>query len=105
MGNNSAFSAFEQVVHAVYSEGALTLKLLKKIAKAFQDQDADWGGYGGIRTKGKDLKEIVVEVSGMPAPKKPKLPKDWRNWTPEQEKMNDDYHDAMMAVFDKVCGI
>lgn len=33
MGNNAAFSAFEEVVHACYAENALTLPLLKRITK------------------------------------------------------------------------
>lgn len=105
MGNNSAFSSFEAVVHAVYSEGVLTLPLLKKVAAAFQDQDADWGGYEGTRTNGKDLNDIVCEVSGKEAPVKPNLPRDYMKWTSEQEAANERYQEAMMEIFDEVCGL
>lgn len=103
MGNNAAFSAFEEVVHACYAEKVLTLPLLKRIASAFADQDADSGGYSRLITDGKNLYEIVAEVSGQPVPEKPDLPERWQDWTPEQERASEDYQDAMNAVFDSVC--
>lgn len=82
MGNNAAFSNFEEVVHACYAENVLTLPLLKRLAKAFADQDADTGGFADITTRGKNLLQIVAEISGKPVPKKPKLPKREQDWTP-----------------------
>jgi len=102
MGNNAAFSSFEMVVHAIYANGTLTLPLLKKVAKAFADQDADSGGYGGQLTKGKDIYEIVAEVSGKKTPIKPRLPKNYIKWTHEQDRLNEEYQEAMYAIFDSV---
>lgn len=95
MGNNAAFTAFEDVILATYRHRALTLPLLIEIAKAFEEQDADSGGYNGGLVDGKDMYEIIVEVGGGTLPPKPDLPADWHNWTEEQDAENDKYRDAV----------
>jgi hypothetical protein len=103
MGNNSAFSAFEEVTVAVYDAGVLDIKLLKKLAKCFSDQDADSGGYSGTLAKdGKDLLRIVAEVFGKKLPPHPgKLPRDYTKWTDEQAAANDAYVEASWKTFGK----
>lgn len=103
MGNNSAFSNFEDVVHAVYKHGVLTLPLLRDLAKAFRDQDADWGGYSGKLSKDKlDLVDIVIKTSGKPVPVKPNLPKLYRKWTDEQRAENERWHEKRDQLFNKI---
>lgn len=102
MGNNSAFSSFEAVVHACYKRNVLSLPLLNDLIEAFKGQDADSGGYCGTLTKGKDLESIVFEVCSAKAPKKPSGPTGYNEQTPEQRIAWDDYHEARGDLFNKL---
>jgi hypothetical protein len=39
---------------------------------------------------------------GGKIPQRPKLPKDWRKWTDQQSRENDEYQDAIQNEFSKI---
>lgn len=94
MGNNAAFTSFEASVLAVYNKGVLDKDLLDALAKPYSDSDIDRGGMTGDLAKdGLDIDGIILKVYGVKL-QKPKLPKNHKAWTPEQEKANDAYYEA-----------
>ena len=100
MGNNAAFTAFEATVIAVYDEGVLTKKLLGKLMKPYEGVDIDHGGMEGALTKDKlDVEEVVIKTFGLPLPARPKLPKDYKTWTPAQDELNEAYQEAKAEAF------
>ena len=104
MGNNSAFTAFEATVIAVYDEGVLTPALLTKIGKVYADSDIDSGGKVGTLTKidRLDIEGAVIKTMGGKLPTRPDLPKNHREWTPEQEQANEEYNEAVYASFSRI---
>lgn len=103
MGNNAAFSNFEDTILACYKHNALTKPLLLDLSKAFRDQDADSGGYSGRRVRSKDMYDAINEACGIAIPTRPKLPKDWSKWTPEQEMESEKWHTARERAFKNIC--
>jgi hypothetical protein len=94
MGNNSAFSNFEGIVILIYNRGFLDLTLLQDIAKEFSNQDADSGGYSGMLSNdGKDLLQIVAELSG----KEPA--------TKSIEDDNEAYWDSIWNIFQETVNL
>lgn len=81
MGNNSAFTAFEATVVAVYKSGKLDKKLLADLMKPYADCDIDSGGKVGlfVRENGQNLEveDIVIKVMTGKVFTPPKLPKDY----------------------------
>ena len=103
MGNNAAYTAFEHTVMAVYDHGVLDKVLLGKLLEPYGDSDIDSGGKVGLISKdGLEVEEIVVKVWGLKVPKKPNLPKDYRSWTKEQDKANEEYQEKLYELFSKV---
>jgi len=58
-----------------------------------------------LTVKGKDLYDIVIEVGGLTIPPKPKLPKDYTKWTPQQDAANEEWQEARHAAFDKIADL
>jgi len=103
MGNNAAYSNFEGVIIAIYDKGVLDADLLESICEVFRDQDADSGDVGDVTAKdGLNLYEILIKVSGKEIPQKPDLPANYRDWTPEQDAANDNYHEAVHALVNEI---
>ena len=103
MGNNAAFTSFEASVIAVYNRGFLDKKLLKDLAKPYADMDIDRGGMEGTLTKDKlDIDGVILKVYGVSLPPRPKLPKDYNKWTPEQGRANEDWYDLQRDAVYKI---
>ncbi len=103
MGNNQAFTAFEATVIAAYNNGVLDKKLLSAFMEPYRGMDIDSGGKIGTLSKdGLEVEQIVIKTFGEKLPKEPKLPKDYRKWTPEQHQQNEDYQDALYDAFKKI---
>ena len=63
MGNNAAFTYFEETVIKLYDQGALTLPVLDTIAENYRDTDIDSGGMRDLQTKdGKGLFQVCIEL-------------------------------------------
>ena len=61
MGNNGAYSNFQNTVILLYNSGKLDLNILDTLAEEYRDTDIDSGGDTGITAKdGKDLEEICI---------------------------------------------
>ncbi len=101
MGNNSAGSAFAGIVVIVYDLGVLTPKVLKKIGNCFLDGDADFSDADATAKDKLGYQAVVCKVMGVPFPTKPKLPRDSRKWTPEQDETNDDFQEARYDAFNR----
>jgi hypothetical protein len=100
MGNNAAFTAFEASVIPVYNRGVLDRELLSDLMEPYRDCDIDSGGMVGTLTKdGLDIYEVVIKTFGHDVPKKPDLPKNYREWTPEQDAANEAYHNTIYELF------
>lgn len=92
MGNNAAFTSFEASVLAVYNKGVLDKDLLDAMAAPYEGSDIDRGGMTGDLAKdGLDIDDIILKVYGVDLPPKPVLPKNFREWSPEQEKANEEW--------------
>lgn len=106
MGNNSAFTAFEHSVVSVYRRGKLDKELLADLMEPYRDTDIDSGGKVGLFVnEGKrimEVEDIVIKVMTGTFIDPPKLPKDYRTWTPEQSKLNDDYHEKRYEAFNTI---
>lgn len=63
MGNNRAFTYFEETTVLLYDEGVLTPDLLNKLGEQWRDTDIDMGGYQELAAKdGKNLLQILVAL-------------------------------------------
>jgi hypothetical protein len=104
MGNNAAFSSFEQTVVAVYNSGCLDKKLLSHLMEPYRDMDIDSGGMEDLLSKkdNLDVVDIVLKTFGKVPPKKPNLPKDFTKWTEDHIRKNDNYHDKRWEMFHKI---
>lgn len=106
MGNNSAFTAFEATVVAVYKSGKLDKKLLGDLMRPYADCDIDSGGKEGLSVKedglNLEVEDIVIKVMTGKVIIPPKLPKDYSKWTPEQELENENYHEQRDNAFNKI---
>jgi len=127
MGNNAAFSAFEDAVLAVYNpfsafedavlavynRGKLDKELLSDLMKPYRDMDIDQGGMSGTLSKklpgpdGVKRKLDVIEIciqtfTGKAPDEPPKLPKDTSTWTPEHEKANEKYWEKRDDAFSRI---
>lgn len=103
MGNNEAFTAFEATAIAVYNRGILDKDLLSELMKPYGGVDIDSGGMAGtLANDGKDIIEIVLTVFGEPVPVRPKLPENYREWTPEQDAANEEYQESLWGKFNKI---
>lgn len=104
MGNNAAFTSFEASVMACYDKGVLDIPLLNALMEPYRDMDIDSGGMDGTLSKKDklDVVEVVLKVHGKKLSPKPKLPKDYRMWTPEESNKNDAWQDAKWAAFNKI---
>ncbi len=103
MGWNSGYTIFEAAVVGAYNLGVLNKKLLAVLMEPFRDTDIDSGGSHNLLSKDKKgVEQIVIETFGGKMPAKPKLPKDYKTWTPEQSDANDEYYEAVGKAFDKI---
>jgi hypothetical protein len=100
MGNNAAFTRFEATVIAVYNRGVLDKGLLSDLMRPYEGVDIDHGGMEGTLAKdGLDVEEIVIKTFGKTLPARPDLPPSHREWTPEQEALNDAYQEIRAETF------
>jgi hypothetical protein len=103
MGNNAAFTEFENNVLDTYNAGVLTPELLTKFMERYRGTDIDHGGMAGTLSKdGLDCEEITLKVFGVPIPVRPDLPKNHKTWTDEQMAINDDYWEKRSEAFDLI---
>lgn len=104
MGNNEAFSSFEATVLACYNRGVLTKELLKDLMEPYRDMDVDSGGMTGTLSKKDrlDIVDIVVKTWGFILPVKPKLPKNYKDWTREQDLANEDWQEKRWEQFQQI---
>jgi hypothetical protein len=100
MGNNQAYTDWERTVIMLHNHGVLNEEILADLMEQYRGSDIDSGGMRGTLSKdGLDCEEITLKVFGVPIPKKPKLPKDHRKWTPEEEALNEKYWEERDAAF------
>jgi len=104
MGNNEAFSSFESSVLACYNHRVLTKSLLIELMRTYEGMDVDSGGMAGTLSKGDklDITDITLKMFEVKTPPRPKLPRDYRKWTPAQSKANDDWNEARDTAFRKI---
>lgn len=105
MGNNAAYSTFEQITVGVYNalKGQMSKAVMSAILKACGDCDIDSGGKEGLLSfDDLEVEEIVLKVMGVKAPTKPKLPKDYQTWTQEQCDQNERYQERFDAAFNRI---
>jgi hypothetical protein len=104
MGNNAAFTSFEASVMACYNKGVLDVPLLNALMEPYRDMDIDSGGMVGTLSKKDklDVVDVVLKVHGKKLPPKPKIPKDYKMWTPEEDAANEKWQDAKWDAFDKI---
>jgi hypothetical protein len=103
MGNNSAFTVFEATVVGIYDLGKLDRKVLAVLMEPYRDSDADSGGKAGLTGKdGLEVEEIVIKVMGGRLPARPKLPKNYLEWTPKQHQANEAHHEAVAGAFREI---
>lgn len=104
MGNNEAFSSFEASVLACCNHRVLSKPLLKDLMEIYRGMGIDSGGMEGTLSKvGRlDIVDIVISTWGLPLPANPKLPSDYKKWTPDQHKANDKWQDERWEAFRKI---
>lgn len=103
MGNNSAFTTFEETVVGAYNLGKLDKPLLEVLMQPYARVDIDSGGKRGLLgSDGLMVEEIVIKTFGGELPKKPELPADYKQWTPEQDDANEAYQDALYGAFNAI---
>lgn len=103
MGNNEAYSYYEATVIGAYDLGKLDKDLLAVIMEQFRDCDIDSGGKSGTLTKdGLDCRQVAIKIMGGKLPIQPKLPKDYKKWTPKQAREHDAYDEAVAEEFYKI---
>ena len=89
---------------ACYDHGVLSKSLLSALMKPYKDVDIDSGGMAGTLSKKDklDVVEVTIKVWGGKVRERPKLPKDYRKWTPERDKANEDWQEAKWTAFNKI---
>ena len=103
MGNNAAYSTFEQTVVGAYKLGKLDKELLAVLMESYEGMDIDSGGKAGLTADdGLEVEEIVLKVMGVPIPRRPKLPKDYRKWSTKQIGANEAYQEAIGNAFREI---
>ena len=103
MGNNAAFTSFEASVIAVYNRGVLDRDLLDALAAPYEGMDIDRGGMEGTLAKdGLDIDGVICKVYGIVLAPYPDIPKDYRDWTPEQQALNDEWGEAKYEAINKI---
>lgn len=103
MGNNAAFTAYEATVIAAHNKGVLDKELLGSFMEVYRDMDIDSGGMEGTLSKdGLDCVEITLKVMGVDLSPRPKLPKNYKKWTTEQEQQNEDWYEEYWSKFHKI---
>lgn len=103
MGWNSGYTIFEATVVGAYDLGVLDKPLLSVLMEPYRDSDIDSGGSCDLVSKdGLGVVEIVLKTWGIPIPVKPDLPPYSTGWTDEQERVNEEYHDALSDAFRSV---
>ena len=103
MGNNQAFTFFEDVTLAAYNRGVLSKELLSDFMRAVGGSDIDPGGYQGtLANDGLDVYAISLKTFGHDVPVRPELPSNYKEWTPEQHEANEDYYDTLNGTFNKI---
>lgn len=63
MGNNGAYTTWEEQVMTLYEKGVLTLAVLDAISEVFRDTDIDSGGSQDLIARdGKDVIEVCMAL-------------------------------------------
>lgn len=100
MGWNSGYAIFEATVIGAYDLGVLDKKLLAVLMEPYRGTDIGSGGSRGLKAKdGKDVCRVVIETWGLKMPRKPKLPPNYAEWTPEEHQLYDLYQETVWARF------
>lgn len=89
---------------ACYNHGVLSKSLLSALMEPYRDMDINIGGMAGTLSKKDklDVIEVTIKVWGGTIPERPKQPKDYRKWTPEQHRANDDWQEARWNAFSAI---
>lgn len=91
MGWNAGYTIFEATVIGAYDLGKLDKQLLTVLMEPYRDSDIDSGGSRDLLTKdGKGVEQVVIEVWGLPVPKKPKGRTD-DEWGIYYEKLSEQF--------------
>lgn len=109
MGNNQAFTSFEQSVMSIYKRGKLDKALLSDLMEPYRGMDIDIGGKIGITAKEPktgflmEIEDVVIRVFTGKYFERPKgLPKDYNKWTQYQRDANDKRQEDGYAAFKKI---
>lgn len=72
MGWNTGYAIFESTVIGAYDLGRLDKELLAVLLEPYRYTDIDSGGSQELETKdGKNVMEVVIQVSGKECPVRP----------------------------------
>lgn len=103
MGWNTGYRIFEETVVGAYDLGKLDKALLAVLMEPYRGSDIDSGGEQGLESKdGLNVVQIACKVWGVELPVKPDLPKDWDEWTEEQDEANEVYLEARDRAFRQI---
>lgn len=103
MGWNAGYTIFEATVIGAYDLGKLDKELLSVLMEPYRGSDIDSGGSRDlVANDGLDVVDVVCKIWELPLPARPNLPADHRQWTKEQDAMNEAYWDERYEAFRKV---
>ncbi len=105
MGNNFAYTIFEETVVRSYDLDKLDKELLGVLMEPYRDTDIDSGGSRGLTSKdGLCVEEIVVKTWGGQLPEKPWCAsnKNPSEWTDEEDEESGNYRSAVYDLFREV---
>lgn len=103
MGNNAAYTEFEETVIILYDSGVLNKDILSNIMERYRGTDIDTGGMRGTLSKdGLDCEEITLKVFGHEIPKYPNVPKSMDEWTEEEGALVENYWEMRGDAFDEI---
>lgn len=105
MGNNFAFTVFEQTVIGAYDLGVLDKNLLGVLMESYRGTDIDSGGREGVQSHdGLEVEQVVAKIWGLDLPQKPAFAenKPVDTWTDAESDQWDEYMDDFYDHFRKV---
>ena len=81
-------------------------RMMMDSVELYRRLDCGWVECGGLRLAGTPEREQEVmrqvawaKTFGLPLPARPKLPKDYKTWTPAQDELNEAYQEAKAEAF------
>ncbi len=73
------------------------------LAAPYIGTDIDSGGRTDqVAADGKTLEQIVIETAGEKYPPRPDLPTDYKTWTREQDRANEEWCNKIYEMFRKI---